>query len=359
MRYVQHCLFTIAFFGALIPVNGFASTRCGGGDSGPKPLADISHTFDAQVAGIPTEGSVEQFLFSEKDNAIIYRNEFNEISKTVNFTSSTKLTQSGTPLSRLSGYGGRYLAAEAAPWVFDRKYSRWHNYKLDARPFRHLFFDNHSLYSMSSRIDAKNNQIFTVFRYDVGTAEAKPVGNSLISPPGQHLTMAEGHGYPYVYFYRVEQFPTTKRISFYRLDLRTFLFLSPLSEYTRDITGPVKKAHIFSGMGAFAVEVDHPTQNLLWDHKGCRYFNSEGTPLVLNYNQPVVATWSDFKGLSLIYLDKEAQAHISPAPIYGHSMRGLLQEDVWLANDGKRLFLAPRFDWGPRWLLKMTLGDNF
>jgi len=344
---------------AAMNATAVSETRCGGGD-GPKPLADISTTFEASVKGISTQGSVQEFLFSERDNAVIYRNEEGGIFKNGLTGPSTKIAESGTPMSRLTSDRQRYLAAESTPWVYDRKYQRWYNYKLDARPFRHLFFDNNSLYSVSASYDAKNNQKFTVYRYDVGGTVAQPVCYSLQSPPGQHLTLAEGHSYPWAYLYRTFNSPTGKKISFYGLNVGNLCAIKPFDDYTRDISGPVKRAHVFPEIGnqTFAVEVDHPTHNLLWEHNGCRYFHTDGQALVLSYRHPIMATWSEDKGMSLIYLDRESQAHLPPLPS-GRSMRGLLPEDVWLADDAKRLFLAPRYDWGPRWLLQMTLGDKF
>lgn len=352
----------ILTLGVLVALNATAAvgTRCGGGD-GPKPLADISHTFEADIKGVPTLGDVQEFLFSERDNAILYRNERNEVLKTnVPAGPSLKLTESGLPLSRLTSYRERYIAAEAAPWVFDRKQQRWYSYKLDARPFRHLFFDGDSLYSISSKYDEQNNQTFTVYRYDVGNASAIQTCFSLQSPPGQHLTLAEGHKFPWAYLYRTDGPATSKFISFFALNVSSNCKVQPLDGYTREISGPVKRAHVFPEIGnkTFAVEVDHPTHNLLWEHNGCRYFHTDGEALVLSYRQPIIATWSDQKGMSLIYLDRESQAHLPPLPS-GRLARGLLPEDVWLADDAQRLFLAPRYDYGARWLLQMTLSDKF
>ena len=333
--------------------------RCGGDGSGPKPLADITTTFQSEIKGIPTQGSPEEFLFSEKDNSVIYRNEFAEIMQTMHFQSSVKLTESGKPLSRLIGGKGRYLAAEAAPWVYDRKLHRWYNYSLDARPFRHIFFNGDALYSISSRVDVGGNQIYQVFKYSIGDTKAVPVCKALIMKPGEHVTLAEGHLHPNVYFYRTFDDAEGKKIRFYTLNLGALCDFLSIEEYTREIAGPVKRAHIFSGMkSAFAVEVDHPEKNLLWDYKGCRYFHTEGRPLILNDSYPMIATWSEEKGMSLVYLEKESQAHLPPMPT-GYTVRGLYQEDISMADDGVRLFLAPRFDWGARWLLQMTLSGNY
>lgn len=341
-----------------------AEDRCGGGDTGPKPLSDMTDGFKIDTQNIPSAGAPEEFLFWEKSNKLVYRTELSEIyAGLVPTGQAEKLTNSGLPLSRIVDEKERYLVSESSPSIFDRKYKRWINYWLDARPFRHLFWNDDKLYSISARIDQHNKQYINVYEYEVGKFKAEPVCKTIIAEPGEHYTLAEGSAYPDVFFYRVKQGSIGKEISVFRMPLKGLLLpctMLPLGQYTREIAGPVKSVHMFPELAALAVEVDHPKRNLLWDSStGCRYFDiGRQKPLVLNYKKPLIATWSADDGMTLVHLDKEKKANVAWGEY--QNVTELTQRDVWLADDGERLFVSPAFGYtSTRWLFKMTLSDPF
>lgn len=351
--------FELAFvlFGLLSSVS-WAANRCGGGEGGPHPLADFTSSFKADFKVLSTAGDLEEFLFINKSDMLIYRTSEKNIYKMENFESSYKITSSSLPLGRLVHPSERYLVAEGAPWVFDLKNGVWYNYQTDARPFVHAMWNGDYLYDVSQRIDGAGSQFISVYQYKVGSSQSQKICATLESPPGHHLMMAEGHQYPHLYFYRTEKAGAGMKITFFEMNVGLFCHLDPVDKYTREIAGPVKSVHVFKSLGSLAVEVDHPFKNLLWDSTdGCRYFNIERLkPLVLNYDKPIIATWSPNAGMSLIYLDAKKQAKVKDLVDGGSPISELLQRDVWMANDGKRIFLSPRFPYDEsRWLLRMTL----
>lgn len=359
MKYLLLALIVCARLASAIPAG-----RCGGGDDGPKPLADFSDIFHADVKDVPTQGAVEEFLYLEHEQSIVYRNTKRDIHK-LSSLGSTPLTQSGQPLSRLTDEKNRYLASDAAPWVFDMKKGIWYNYQIDARPFRHLFFHGSSLYSISSRIGPDNTQYMNVYEYKVGDTAAHRICRTIEAPAGQHYILAEGHSYPEVYLYRMR--PTTQGcffVTFYSMDIGFLCGISGLGHYTREIAGEAKSAHMFRDLKSLAVEVDHPTNNLLWDTKegeGWRYYDINGLkPYVLNFKKPVIATWDQKEGMSLIYLDAAKKTKVNKVmQTYGYGpIEELLPQDVWMPNIGNRLLISPLFETGTRWMLDLTLGNT-
>ena len=342
---------------------GWAQNRCGGGgDSGPKPLMDISGSFSQDTKMLPSVGSPQEFVFWEKSNRLVYRNENHDVLASFQGSafSTTRFAPSSRPLSRITDPEEHFLAAESSPTYFDKKRNRWFHFSLDARPFRHLFWNRGRLYSISARINEKNTQYINVYEYRPGDAAAQPICKTIVAENGQHFRLAEGHSFPNVYFYRESQGQSGRLISIYGMDVSFFCKIVGISNYTREIAGPVKSVHLMPKVNGLVVEVDHPTRNLLWDNEqGCRYFNIQGRkPLILNYGKPLIATWNPEEGMTLIDLNEETKATLGWGRDYD-GITELEQKDVWLANDGVRLFLTPKFsDTRDRWLFKMTLRNR-
>ncbi len=341
-------------------------TRCGGEGGGPKPLEDISTSFTSEANYLQVKGDVKEFLLWENIGKIIYRNASGDILQLKTGSENYAFAHSNQPLARVKDPMERYLASEASPSVYDTRTNRWYHYKLEARPFRHLFFDKvpltlnrYGLYSLSMRLDEKNNQYISVYEYRIGDSSAYRVCDTLKLPQGEHYTLANGHSFPYIYFYRHWQDEEQRtRLSVFSMDIGGACKLKPIKVYTRPIEGPVKSVEVFPFTGAFAAQVVHPTMNLLWDSKtGCRYFNvNQLKPMIPNRNLPIALTYSQEQGLVYIHLDKQQKVGLSQGigSEYEREIVSITDRDVALTDDGKGLYVTPSTEFS-RPMLKVTV----
>ncbi len=331
--------------------------RCGG--VGPNPFNDISGILKYNVETVDAVGGVKEFLYQESSNALIYRNANREIrgvrsDSAGNFSQAQFFSTSIYPMSRVVDPKERFVLTEGQGWLLDTNSSDWFEFNPNAG-MQHLFWNRNKLFSYQFVPAASGDQRWDFYSYRVGDNGSK-YQCSIQSTAKVPLTMAHGHTYPLVFFFNEVNAPGSDRqVVIYPFDITNCTAQTPVA-YS-NVRGPVKDVYRFDSIDSTAVVVDNKDQNLLWaTPKGCGYYDIKGlTPIVPNYNQPAIATFSQQDGVTLFFLNTEKRATV----LKGFPINDLKEGDLWLSDSGRKLFMSPLFDGErSRWLLDLKLASD-
>ncbi len=324
--------------------------RCGGGE-GPHPLINFSQDFPAKW--IETEASVQDFSFSEKRDELLYRTTSNNVKAYYHSDGSkAEMGYSRYPLSQVIDEDLGLLAAQGFPAYSDFDPFGWKVFNV--RPtrggYQNLFWEKGTLYSLKRR----SSDHYDIYQYRKGAASSQPHCWT------SNLYPAEGHAYPYVYYYGQESDYYGIHLVVYTVDVRSCQIVHEL-EFGEPLAGRLQEVHVFPSLKAVAVKVDHPETNLLWYQsvQGCAYYNLNATPnsgsrlMVLNHENSLLGSFSLRDGLSLIDFSAQSRTRV-PAFLQAKAMRG-----AYLTRDGRRLYLNPEANGeGPHPLLELTLPSH-
>ena len=333
----RHFIFGFVFACQL----AFGDTRCGG--EGPKPFVDVTAEFQHHWQLVKTPGNVKDFLVWENQNALLYRDSSDRLQTTSLITNDTQfLTWMTTPLARLVDPSERYILGFRHGWGFfdTAQPGAWISFSQE--PLEPLFWYGAHFYGLKSTINRKGEQNLLIYRYRAGTQLARVVCEYTM-PAGNHFRVANGHADPYAYFYQVENTPRGKYLILFRLNVFDCA-LGWEASYVYPIEGEIEDVFRFVNIDSAAIVINHPTKKLLWDTpRRCQYYDLENMkPIIFTDKQPVLATWSQQKGLNLFYLDAGKKARI----LGGLPMTHLTPSDLWLTSNGKRLFVASEMERG-------------
>jgi len=337
--------------GMAIPAMGQVDyvSRCGGGE-GPHPLFDISDQFPSHANILVPHSGVEEFTYLESRSELVYRTKSGTLISRPEVGPSKTLGCSAVPISPVVEEEKMYFSAKGLPFLSDTSF-QWREYQVPStRGLTHLFWESGSLYSLDRSVSSTG--MSHIYKYRPFEGAAKNICNLT------GLTPAEGHAFPYVYYYALRPRVTGPYLNVYTVDVRSCKIVHEL-EFAEPLMGKVLSVHRFEELKAAAVEVDHPTQNLLWfqTDKGCGYYNlnnqkgiSDARLRVMNYKSPWMATFSPSQGLSLVNFALQNRARI-PSLIKARDI-----QSIYLTDTGDRIFLNPLFESsGFRSLLEIKL----
>jgi len=330
--------------------------RCGG--EGPKPFNDISPKFDHHVQILKTAGEVKEFVFWERHNAVVFRNIANELRALPLTNNSTGTYQPilsllGQPLANIVEPSEQFLLTQGTGWVFDEKAQPypWIHFSKETN-LQHQFWHRNKIFSVREITNSKDFA-YELVSYKVG--DKKIEGNCIIGGGAQgRMSLAKGSAFPYVTFYSSRPGAKGTDIFFHELDVRN---CKVKEQILQNVMGPIRDVHVFSEQSAYAIQVDHPTENLLWfTPDGCHYHDvGHGELLVPNYHKPILATMSANRSFELFFLNSEMKATI----LKNYPISHLGPNDIHLSDKNGKLFLAPRFGDEPyKWLLKVDVNAN-
>lgn len=336
---------------------------------GPQPLflQDISSSFSAPDQ-IKTMGAVKDFVVSEESSSLYYRNESARVYQMdMETESSTLLTRSNIPLSKVIDAEGRYLMTQAANFIFDNFYPQF-GWKYIGTPAegsitplywkRFLFPKKKDVfYEIANWRDrATGKQRITVYSYSEGkwTPNHCKIGNIQGT-----IKLGEGHFAPNVFLYESIPNGENTKLRLYNINIAGPVFTCELKlayEYVHTIPGTVRSVSQFEGSKMFAVRTTDKERNLIWtnkeDGKGCRYFNfAERESFVINSSQPVIAAWGRYDGLTLVYPNEEKRASILP----GSQYIPMNKNNIWMNSSGDELISALPSDYNNFSLYKTKL----
>lgn len=324
--------------------------RCGGG-GGPHPLSDISELFPSSTKIIETDEGVKEFTFSEKRQTLYYRTDSNRVIERPLAGKATELGKSVFPLGRVMDENSLFFTAKGMPIITARDPFQWRIFQVDqSKSFGHVFFEKGELYSQDIPTEWKNQTNIYRYRPFSGAAHKQCLITNLIP--------ASGNQFPYMYYYSVRFTSAGQIVTVYDIDVRTCKITHEV-EFSDPILSTIRSVHKFADLRGIAIEVDHPTKNIMWyqDGVGCDFYNLNaskqtfGSRLrVLNYKSPWMASFSSRDGLSLVNFALQNRARI-PSILSVQDV-----SYVYMTENGDRLYLNPKIEGlDARPLMEITL----
>lgn len=330
--------------------------RCGG--DGPTPFENSSELLNSWVRWVEPAWRVVDFLFWDSRNEIVFRNENRDL-KSVRVGSGydTQLTMLGIPLARIVDKEERYLVTQDGHWIFDNRFPQhWTSISETEDLLLPLFWNDQHLYLYGWKKLGPNRQRIAVYRY---AADSQSVAQSHCEKTvffQQSYRLGKGHEFPHLVLYQSDKDTEGHHLTISTLNVEECRF-DDVKSYRDPLPGEIRTV-MHLGSRAYAVSVDHPSRNLLWDWgDGCRYYNLAGEkPFILNRQFPLVGTWNASKGLTIFNLQN---SEMMPLAV-GSQFSDLGERQIVLSKRGDRLFAAPRYHGdGKRWLFEVLFKKPF
>ena len=347
---MKHLAKSSWFFSLLFAASLKAAT-CG--SEGPHPFMAL--TENPPVKQISSIGGVEEFIYWENSNTIMYRNERDELRGVNRITDQDTLyATTSFEVSRVTDPQERYVLSHEDNWIFDtNNQSAWQEFRTDAPHLFHEFWNNGKLFSIDIDPLMFGGQNLGVYRLDLDDPdfESKRVCNATI-PFNSGFRLAEGSQHPYLFLYRVKFFLFSEWVEFYRLDV-TNCRLTQMGS-TENIPGRVKRVVRFDSINATAVQFDHPKMSLRWQQGAqCRYHTLDNKELMIpSYRFPVMVQWNPKVGIEVTNLAQQRKVGIQRADISDIDTR-----DLWIPIRGKELLISPVNQNNQRHLLHVDLSN--
>lgn len=326
-------------FASVFPLRqAWGRTRCGGGSEGPKPFQDISSQLIPGAQLIKTDGGLAEFTLVEGQDTVLYR----DLNQTLNRISLPEKETIGLgpipgPLSPLIDRLGLFPMTETHS-ILDPRSGKWVPFEAEIAGAEPLYWHEDELTLVSEKDSAGGEQAFQMYRYL--PYENQGVLSCVFSAVGMGLKVAHGNEFPFLYLYGSTPGAQGPALVIYKLDVRNCSVVLEF-DFNDPLTGPVRDVFRFENRDGYAVLVDHPTKNLLWETNtsGCRYFDMQGLyPFVGNYAEPIVATWSQSEGVGVFNLETEKKAVL----LKGLPVSEITPRDFRMTSDGAQVFLSPQ-----------------
>ena len=308
--------------------------RCGG--DGPKPfLESPSGEFPTTI---PTRASVEQFNYLEKTDSVVYRDERNGL-RIANAAGDFSTGHTAPPLDRVTDPMERVLLAQGVGHLFDLAQPKYGWVEFYGETMHHIFWQHDNLYSVASHRGLLGRKFIDVYQLPRNSYKAKATCTFQVGL-NETLYLAQGHNYPNIYFYEVDQRDSRHFLRFITYDVEQCAFKPELS-FKEAFTSPIQAVYHFDNLNSTAVKVDHPTENLFWQTgPDCRYFNiGNQQPIFPDSKRPYLFTWANSK-LMLYSLNGQRKTELLsnfPMPI-----ENIRTRDIWLNSQGTELLVAAK-----------------
>lgn len=299
--------------------------------------------FLGNIHPFPTEEGLLDGLFLPKTNSFAFRDARATLS-VARFNSHTlsKLTSFKAPLSRVRDAAERFFAPEGESRVFDSANRYWLNYRSAyAGKVRPLFWHGSQLYSTVTSEEGGRNASFRVQRWTYGANRAKRMCNVTNFFLNSGYKLGEGHSYPFMILHRTERVGDKRKLTVSFLDVESCKVAE--KNYADLMKGEVLNVHYFAKMKSVLIQVDHPTQNLVWDtgpgEANCHYYSLANSKLVMvGYEHPIVGAYDSNDGLSLIYMHDEKNNPPKTAQVTGdYPIADMKSFDLELSPDKQAL----------------------
>jgi hypothetical protein len=322
---------------------GSLALACGG--DGPSPLAV---TIGTNLVQMPTQGEVQEFQVWENKRTLVYRNQHGEVlsMNTIN-GASTRLTRTRQPLMHFAAPQERFLLTEIGSWFFDVLGKRqWIQYNQNVPSMEPIFWDHNDMYAVASTYNLSGQQWLRIFRYHAGDDYVLPLCSDFHFDAGHGYQIVRGHEFPKLFLYQTTPTVMGEQVSLYTLDVLN-CDLTSVPSFQHTVDGTVESVYHFAGAGATAVKIDHPTRNWMWATAGgsC-LFHDIGTltPIQVNQDLPVIATWSPKQNGLTLYDFSRATTQVAMTTVLNTASTPLSHvghNDLYLTSDGKELFAKP------------------
>lgn len=341
--------------------NGVSNFRCAGGEGGT-PFSDISNIYKYSKAIVPTQRMVKEYVYLENKNEIVYRNDQNVL-HSLNLTDNKDraIKEMQATLGRVVDPLEKFITTAFGPWILDitKDEPMWMQFPVPRPIVKHLFWKENVLYSyLASQVGTKK-QTFTFSMYEAGRTMTQSC--TINAKVGETYRIGNGHEYPFFYLYRIARTYKGNMLTQYRVRLNEMFTdakcqLEDKGTYPEPLPGDVKSVTHYPKYDAFAVSINHPRKNLLWDTPTeCTFFDLHGRdPIILNNQHPIVATRTVDHGLGLHFLDSSKEVRILQANL----PQAITEDNLWLSKDANKLFVAVQpANYENKVILKLDLPD--
>ena len=155
--------------------------------------------------------------------------------------------------------------------------------------------------------------------------------------------MAEGHRFPHAFLFRQKDTSDGVVLSLFQVRLEERhandrCRLEFIKTYRNRLPGRVKMVYQFPDRNAFAVSIDHPRKHLLWDNGSkCIYYDLKNEqPMIVNFHQPMVLTWSMDQGVGILFPENGKEIRI----LKNMTNNPVKKNALWVSRDGKAFFIG-------------------
>lgn len=324
---------------------------CGG--EGPQPFLNL--TLTSKVKKLGNVGEVQDFVFWEGSNTVVYRNNKDEVRVSkLNAGTDVSVAHSRYPLSRVVDPSERFLLASRSSFALDiqnpfswvRYWSGWGSAPAP------IHWNRGTL--RMARTEKIGLMPWKVKVWDYEPRKESWSKFRCEYAVGQNpWRIVEGSEHPYLYLYEVQWRGGQSFLQYYRLSTEDCSVVR-VGTPSEPLPGKVTKVRRFPGPDALVAEVDHPTLNVRWQSGNrCRYHDlGNEEALFMGNDHPVVATFSETQGMTLFNLETKRMVRaIGPGELDSVDAR-----DLWLTKKGARLLLSPTADsQGRRHLLELEI----
>ena len=311
-----------------------------GGD-GPVPVQNSTHELISAMIAHPVDSSVQEFVSKQRNHTIFFKNKRGHLFRTDLIGEHSEwIGTTKYPLSRSLDANQPYLLAENRPLIFELARQKWHRIPNLPSDVTHLFWNESKLFSL-----ARKNQSIQVWAY---TPDQEKTELTCQLRFLQRFHLANGHHYPNVYLYRLEQKAKLKRLLIYKWDVKSCDFrkdMSSVFELEEKFLGPellegqIKQVARFPKIGAMAVSIDHPTHRFLWKQSGKALFLDviPGEVYIPRFDLPVFAVANPQDGLWLYLINERKKVKLLPSLGIGKQ----LKNSVWLSPMSNTVIVNP------------------
>jgi hypothetical protein len=313
------------------------------GSDGPIPFLNMTGSVTLPVKSIQSVGAIQEFSFWESQNAIVYRNEADQLRVSYfGAAADIMLGKIEYPLSRIVDPSERYLTTDEESLFFNASTGGdWIEFSKASPAPEKLFWNGPNLYTV--RWDTGG--LFESAHYDVSryvAGEKKAKNQCKYYPPSKAKVMlAQGHRYPDIFLYQVTPVLGRNVLSFYRMNALT-CDVTNIGQPSELIDGKILDVHRFEALDAFAVRIEHPTKNFRWEtSQRCDYMaiGSE-VPMIPNHDRPLAVTFTPGKGMAFFNLEtmKKAEA------FRGIGIQDVRTRDLWIPSHESDLLMSPEVE---------------
>ena len=350
---MRNFIFVCLIFSVFSPVlASVPHNRCG--SEGPHPFMDLSGSVKSVPKVVATKSAVQEFLHSNYYQGFVYRDTRSRLwaqnGPTVD--GDLYLGRLSHPLSSVTDDSGRFVTTDDSNWFLNLGTgSFWTKIFARDQDRQPLFWQGRFQYSVH-REETATGPNFRFYRYFAGLPVANPVCNITTTHQGYYL--GEGHTYPNVIMYETRSTATGRMLAVQSVNLLTCQ-VSVVVSYGADLPGEVRQVSYFDALKSYAIEVDHPVKNLLWDTpQGCRYYNVGGGRAVFpDFDYPYLTIWTPANGVYLMQLNARQSLQL----LKGGETGPFERSHTWFDPKSKQLYLAPELDGnGGRAILEFSLG---
>jgi hypothetical protein len=344
----------IILLGVVSQISTAEELRCLGNDGGT-PFANISNDVSLNQRIVQSRGHVKDYVFQEKINQIVYRNELNQIrALDLSKQSDRHLSYSAVKISHVTDEErGRILASESTYFLDSVTDPFWRTFAQPNQVGEHLFLDKGDIYSLEAFWQEESTLLTDGrYRFSFLTYESNQSWRRECKLPGsvgQSLKIAKGNLFPYLYFTTIKSGLIEDRVVVYRMEVNKaggnrVCPYEEVTSYPFSKIGTINSFYYFNidGTDAFAFHLTDPKRNLFWDKPGeCAYYNFKGkTPIFISPKHPIFATWKNGEGLSLHNLREKTEVTL----FQKMDQPRVATENLWISSDEKTLFssLSPK-----------------